>query len=118
MERKGNCWQDCFTEITRLHDKSVTLVHGLPTGLRGHAAKVGVYPHGWLERGQEVWEPALKEWIPKMLFYVLGSIQYTVSYTMIDAVEMLAQHQTFGPWDEKILARDAEITQLILEATE
>ena len=53
-----------------------------------------------------------------MLFYVLGSIQYTVSYTMIDAVEMLAQHQTFGPWDEKILARDAEITQLILEATE
>jgi hypothetical protein len=111
MKREGNCFEDCILKLLQLHDSDIKLVHGLPLGRGGEAAKVGRYPHAWLERGGECWEPAQDFWMPGILFYALGNIEYTVKYDRTEVCEMLVEHMTYGSWDQTIRDRDDAIAQ-------
>jgi len=116
MHRKGNCWQASYQKLIDLNDPTVMLVHGLPVGQNGDAAKVGFYPHGWLECGGLVWEPSLDKWMPRSFFYQLGNIDYSIAYTRTRAMNLLVEWETYGPWDKRLLDRDEEIDEILLQA--
>lgn len=111
IERKGNCFEDSVNKLIMLRDKHAVLVHGLPTGQAGEAARAGRYPHAWVELDGSCWECSLDTWIPQYLYYQLGQIEYTVRYSMKETRDILAEGDTFGPWCQKILDRDEEIEQ-------
>lgn len=111
LQRNGNCFEESVNKIISMRDKRAVLVHGLPMGRGGEAAKAGRYPHSWVELDDEVWEPALDDWISSFVFYALGDIKYTIRYSMTRVRDLMDEHNTFGPWCETLLKRDAEIDQ-------
>ena len=118
IERKGNCWESAFNGLINppvgRANFTPMLVHGLPTGTMGAAGEAGVYCHAWIEYPDWllVYDTEVKMMVPKVAYYKVGKIEYTKSYTRHEALEMINEHGTFGPWDEKILDRDAEIDQI------
>lgn len=122
MKRTGNCFQDALEAI--LHNRQFKdcfdplLVHGLPMGASGDAAKAGRYPHAWVEfnGGGIVWDPVADIVIDAQQYYTLGQIEYTVEYTVDQIQDMILEHNTYGPWDQAILDRDAEIEKMIEES--
>lgn len=117
MKRKGNCWVTAFNGLITPPlgpiAGDVELVHGMPTGTRGEAAKVGVYCHAWLEYPamELVYDTEQGCLVPKDAYYLVGKIEYAMHYTRNDALKMVHEHGTYGPWDEKLLMRDIEISE-------
>lgn len=105
---------ECFTLTTKKMLDSVPcsgfmLVHGMPMGQGGEAAKVGRYPHAWIEWRGMCWEPNHDRWFPKDLFYQAGEIEYTERYTRELTKAAVVEHETYGPWSDTLLNRDDEI---------
>ena len=113
IERTGNCWEASFNKLIEMAaDPEVRLVHGLPTGISGEAAKAGVYPHAWIEKGGMCWDCSVDSWLHRGVYYLVGNITYSVSYTRLEALRAIEKHETFGPWAPAIIARDAEIDRM------
>jgi len=113
LRREG----DCFTQCTqKMLDSGVgsgfVLVHGLPTGQGGQAQLAGQYPHAWIEYHGQCWDPGKDDWFHKDLYYQAGEIKYTQRYTLPMVEQMLVEHETYGPWDSALLARDEEIDEM------
>lgn len=118
--RKVKITGDCFESALEMlmtdpdHDKMV-LVHGLPTGKGGDAAKVGTYPHAWIEIPESgvVYDTVVRVVVPIDRYYQLGNIKYTKRYTKADVERMLDKH---GPdtivWDRVILRRAKKIGKM------
>ena len=113
VKRTGNCWEASFNKLIEMgSDPEVRLAHGLPTGTGGNAAKVGVYPHAWIEKGDKCWDCAIDDWVHKAIYYCIGRIEYVVRYNHQEALRAIDSHGTFGPWETTIIARDAEIDRV------
>ena len=121
MKREG----ECFTQVGQrmmddptMMDFTLVAVHGLPTGTGGHAEKVGQYPHAWLElKGAGlVYDTVAEVLVPKHLYLEIGNIDYSITYTQEQMRRMMHEHETYGPWDQKLIDRDNEIDKMIKEA--
>lgn len=116
MKRTGECFTEVGKAILEGDPRAgLVAVHGLPTGQGGHAKKVGAYPHAWLESPALAiaYDTVAEVAIPIGLYYQAGEIEYTVRYTLDEFRKMVLKHGTYGPWDEKLLARDDEIDKMI-----
>jgi hypothetical protein len=120
LKRKINRTGDCFESAREMlmsdpdHDKMV-LVHGLPTGRGGDAAKVGTYPHAWIEIPDSgvVYDTVARAVVPIDRYYQLGNIKYTKRYTKADVERMLAKHGADScVWDRVIIRRDKKISKM------
>ena len=121
MKRKVKLTGDCFESALEMFmaDTSggMVLVHGLPTGLGGDAAKVGTYPHAWIEfpAANLVVDTVVNVTIDKDRYYQLGNIKYTKRYDKVTVNRMLHRH---GPdtlvWDRVILRRAKKIDKIRL----
>lgn len=102
-------------EDPQMMGHTLIAVHGLPTGQGGEAAKVGKYPHAWLELvgADLVYDTVAAVMVPKGLYYQAGEIEYALQYTVEEVRQQMLEHETYGPWDQHILNRDAEIDQMI-----
>lgn len=123
MERTGNCFDACgemAAQNEHILGREFKLVHGLPTGTSGHAAKAGQYPHAWIEvnfgETPYCFDLVAEQLVRKEDYYRIGQIKYAIKYTRDEAKAMMVEHGTYGPWDQKLLDRDAEIDQMIQEA--
>jgi len=119
IERNGNCWKSAFECLLKPPlpvglDFEPVLVHGLPTGTLGEAAKVGVYCHAWIEYPDlnVVYDTESDVVVPRALYYKVGKIEYTKQYTVSEALALSLEFKILGPWDDKIIARDAEIDKI------
>jgi hypothetical protein len=118
MKRKlkitGDCFESALTMLLNNASDQLVLVHGLPTGRGGDAAKAGTYPHAWIELPSAglVHDTVANVTIPAERYYELGNIKYTKRYDK-DAVErMLRKH---GPdsivWDRVIIRRAKKLSK-------
>ena len=112
---------ECFTLTgQKMVDESIDpsgyiLVHGLPMGQGGEAAKVGRYPHAWIEHQGMCWEPSKDCWYPKDLYYAAGEIEDVQKYTIGMMRQELERLGTYGPWSQTLLDRDKEIDAMGVE---
>lgn len=99
------CYYNAFSFAC--HNRDWTLVHGIPTGT-GESIKGLQYGHAWCEMEVDgipfVYDPSYSELIPAPVYYATGRIEYTVRYSIMDAVEQMLIHETFGQWDPVIAA--------------
>jgi hypothetical protein len=113
LKRTGNCFDDSANRLLNAGPCSgLILVHGLPHGTGGEAAKAGHYPHAWIEYRGMCWDPNREEEYPKDFYYAAGHIEYTKRYTLDEAKAEMVRVGTYGPWDQTILDRDAEIDNM------
>ena len=104
----GTCYQDALHYMEKHSDKKLRLVHGLVTG-QGPIEGIR-YNHAWVEDGNEVIDPSLKELgrsvytFPKDLYYAIGNIKEktTFRYNHKEMVKKMLEIGTYGPW-EKVL---------------
>lgn len=118
MKRTGDCFVIAAKRMLddpELLGRPATLVHGLPKGTSGDAAKAGRYPHAWLEIEGLCWDPVVDVVVDTDRYYELGQIEYTVRYSRKDMVKMMADRETYGPWDGPILKRDDVLQDMIDE---
>jgi hypothetical protein len=123
--RTGNCFDDCFNKVTNpFNDDGFewTMVHGMPLGAGGLAAKAGRYPHAWLERTGPhgeilVEDPNTRGTYPAEMYYRIGRIvaEDCIRYTRKEAIEAAMESGTSGPWAKVLLERDEEIEAIFAE---
>jgi len=79
-------------------NKNLMLVHGDVTG-QGPIAGI-IYGHAWVEDGNMVIDVSNGRNIqlPKFLYYAIGRISNTVSYTAKEVQEKLLETKKYGPW--------------------
>ena len=98
----GDCYQKAFDSY--MYDPKFSgwkLVHGIAVISKGpHMGKD--FGHAWLEKGEEVYDAATDQYLPKVLYYYFGKVSYEVSYSKEQAREMVLKFEHYGPWDEKI----------------
>lgn len=114
--RDGECFTQSMMKMLSMPDADCHLVHGLPMGQRGEAKKVGRYPHAWVELDGMCWDPGADDWFPAILYYYAGEIEYTLKYTHKMMAMLVADKETYGPWDMLLLQRDDEIDAMRLSA--
>jgi len=119
MKRKVKITGDCFESALEMFMTDTTgtmvLVHGLPTGKGGDAAKVGTYPHAWIEFAGHgvVYDTVVKVTVSQDRYYLLGNIKYTKRYDRDAVNRMLAKHGADSiVWDRVILRRAKKISKL------
>lgn len=115
--RTGNCFESAFNYMTNPanYHKDMRLCHGLPIGQGGFAAKVGEFPHAWIEIASMgiVHDTEKDITVPMDAYYRVGEIDYVKKYTRMEVFKLVEEHETSGPWDDKIKARDIEIDEII-----
>jgi hypothetical protein len=100
MKRKvkltGDCFDSAFNMFMADTSGRMVLVHGLPTGKSGQAAKVGTYPHAWIEYPDTntVYDTVADVTIDKDRYYLLGNIQFTKRYDRAAVIRMLHKYGT------------------------
>ena len=104
--RTGSCFEDAGKRITDPFKPSDwTLVHGLPFN-----SAVGMrMPHGWLEKGDTVWDPNIDDEFDRGFYYAMGDIKDTVKYTRFEAMNMMVEHGTYGWWDDMFAEAEAAL---------
>ena len=113
LKRTGNCFDDSLDRMLKAGPCSgMILVHGLPKGTGGEAAKAGHFPHAWVEHRGLCWDPNKLMEYPKDFYYHAGNIEYTVRYTLDEAKAEMLRVGTYGPWDPTILDRDEVIDKM------
>lgn len=118
MKRKLKITGDCFESALEMlmcnASGEMVLVHGLPTGRSGEAAKAGTYPHAWIEIPSlnMVYDTVAKVSISIERYYELGNIKYTKRYDKAAVERMLRKH---GPdsivWDRVIIRRGKKLAK-------
>ena len=96
--------KNCYTLAANyilMHNDGCRLVHGIPTLIAGNYAGKK-YGHAWIEYGNVCYDVVVKQWIPKAVYYGIGKIEYTVSYSRSLAMQNLRETGHYGAWDEKI----------------
>ena len=100
--RRGHCFTNALQFAAR--NRAWDIVHGIPLG-RGPIDGVR-FAHAWNEITHEgvrwVYDAYNDVLMPAELFYLLGAIRYTITYTVDAAAEKLDETDHAGPWDEKI----------------
>lgn len=125
LKRTGDCF-DCHAKrmIEAGRGKNWVLVHGAPTGISGNAAGLK-YPHAWLEHTPSfegavpmVHDLVAGAIVPVPGYYALGNIDpvETVRYSYDELIALLAEHGTYGPWDEALIQLDAALEEIIQES--
>lgn len=98
---------DCYYKAYKYQEKNpnVILVHGL---VEGQGKLKGItYNHAWCEDGEMIIDmtlkPHLQTSLNKDLYYLLGNITTTFSYTFNDRLIKSLEIGTYGPWEEVLL---------------
>lgn len=119
MKRKvkvtGDCFDSAFEMFMANTGDQMVLVHGLPTGMSGDAAKVGTYPHAWIEfpDANLVYDTVAGVTIDKDRYYHLGNITYTKRYDKNAVKRMLRKHGINSiVWDKTLIRRNKAISKL------
>ncbi len=101
VNESGDCYEAAFVAQQWGVYSKWTLVHGLPTLTGGDHAGCE-YGHAWLENGDEVYDASSGKTIPKIIYYSVGNIKYTVKYSKSKARKLAHSTEHYGPWDKKI----------------
>jgi len=90
----GNCFVSAYRNV--FMNKNYTLVHGIVTGQN----KIeGIkYIHAWCECENTVFDTEANISMPKKIYYELGKIEHTVSYTSEQAIDLAFNTETYGYW--------------------
>lgn len=102
----GDCYVKALQYMQANYKKSLRLVHGL---VRGQGALEGVvYNHAWVEDKNQIIDmtlPAkLQKSLDKDLYYAVGHIKTTYSYTHKEMTKKMLDVGTYGPWEKKLLS--------------
>lgn len=98
---KSECYANAliFVTVNRKWD----VVHGIPMGGPTLNERIG---HAWNEIDHNgdrwVYDPTGAVLIPAALYYHAGQIEYTKTYTMLEAAAKACKSGQPGPWDKKI----------------
>ena len=112
LTANGTCYEDALHYMQdNIGDDKLRLVHGLVNG-QGELSGI-VYNHAWVESGNEVIDPSLKNQgrsnykFPKPIYYAIGGMrEKTVfRYTHKEMSRKMLDVGTYGPW-EKILIKN------------
>ena len=94
----GNCYEDCLRFLLKSPGRAeLVLVHGEPTLTVAPFIQFG---HAWLELGPLVLDVTAKSTVLRDVYYRAGKIDPNKCsrYDLPEAVRMMHQHGTFGPW--------------------
>ena len=116
MRKKLKITGDCFSSALDMLENDTTgemvLVHGLPMGLSGDAAKAGRYPHAWIEIPSlgVVRDTVANATVSIGRYYELGQIEYTRRYTIKD-VRRLQRKYGYDTvlWNRTLKRRQKEL---------
>ena len=95
----GNCYEKAAHELMfGKAQKGWVLVHGRPTLQLPPFIEFG---HGWLEKGEQVWDPQSGFKGPRALYYSIGQIEHrnNLVYTPEEVRIFLVSHKHWGPWE-------------------
>jgi hypothetical protein len=99
---RGECFHNTFFFAEQ--NPAWDVVHGIPIG-RGPIEGVR-YAHAWNEITHEgirwVYDPGVGVLMPAGVYYWLGAINYSITYTYRQIAALVRQSQHTGPWDDKI----------------
>ena len=122
LKRTGDCFESAGKLMVEAGRKTDwVLVHGAPTGLAGDANGIK-YPHAWIEIPSRAvshraicFDTVAEVEIPAPAYYALGNIkpEETVRYTWKELFAMLAEHGTYGPWDDFGIALNETLDEII-----
>jgi hypothetical protein len=97
LEATGHCYSQA-ANAQSMGPKGWLLVHGRPTLRRPPFVEYG---HAWLEKGEMVHDPSTDARMPRLLYYMLGSIDHrsNLVYTAEEARQFMRLTEHFGPWE-------------------
>jgi len=108
----GDCFHSSLAALMNDTSGELVLVHGLPKGRSGDAAKAGRYPHAWVEIPSlgVVYDTVANATVPIERYYELGQIEFTRRYTMEDVRRL---RRKYGPdtvlWNRTIKKRGKQL---------
>jgi len=105
--KRGDCYKKAMDSILFGKYRSWNVVHGIPT-LLGGPYQGQKYGHAWLEKGNTVYDPTMDIEVDKRVYYAMGQIKYTVTYTPMEARAKAVETMHYGPWDQKVWNADPE----------
>lgn len=98
----GDCYEVSGRYVMDRHFMGLSnpvLVHGTVTG-QGKIHGIE-YDHAWVEEGDEALDMSCGRNIrmPKVVYYALGQIKDTKTYTYEQMREMVNKYKHWGPWE-------------------
>lgn len=102
MAKGGRCYMEALKYLESRTDGR--LVHGIVTGQKQIE---GVrYGHAWVEFEEDgmefVYDTTNEKVFPRVLYYAVGQITDTKSYSLEEAYRECLKHRHYGPWDSVI----------------
>jgi len=101
----GRCYKKAVEAV--MEDPSLTLCHGVCTGLGGNALGKR-YGHAWVEHNNIARDVKTDISLSAELFRFYGQAYPVITYTYDDMMQMVFLHENYGPWHPQIRLAEHE----------
>lgn len=106
--KKGNCFENAYKAIMDIESCGHNLhlidgwkvAHGIVKGTAGVVLGQR-YSHAWIETDDLVYNAETGNLFLRDLFYRFGSIKEVFRYTKAEVLEMILEHEHYGPWENR-----------------
>lgn len=96
----GDCYESAFRQISHFANQEIydfSLVHGTVYSVPWEK-RIG---HAWIETGDIIIDATINFAGRKENYYKIGNATVDKRYTTKEALEMVVEKGTYGPWNDK-----------------